>query len=196
MTLRAGAGRQGVYCRVVAGSEAGPPKRPRWQFGTNRQVRQPWGEGSAQERTLEVQLKGCGRTGIPRKYSLKMFEGLEQRDDLMSGGRRLFAAEPGTQIIQPVLQFASQPTHRLQRIRQAQFFGGALEGEPGQELEQPRPQPRGPDGMAGQHVSQEEGKRAPATATPAAIGAKDPLTPHRPSVHAHRIVAVELAVAV
>jgi len=50
--------------------------------------------------------------------------------------------------------------------------------------------------VARQHLGQEEGKRAPATAALAAIGTKDPLTPRRPGAHPRGVVTVEFTVAI
>lgn len=159
--------------------------------------RAPPGDGaSAQERPLKMELKGGGRTGLVREHGAEMFDGLPQRIDLPAGGRGLFAAEPGAQIIQSPVQLAPQPIHRFQRERQPQLLRSGLEGKAGQHVQQPGPHQGSGEGVPRQHFRQDEGKGSSATATLPAIGTKHPLPADGLATGSGGIVAAENAVPV
>ena len=61
---------------------------------------------------------------------------------------------------------------------------------------QERPQRGGRQRVPGQHLGQEQGKRVPAPAAPAAVGAEDPLAADRAAGRVGRIVAVQQAVPI
>lgn len=143
-----------------------------------------------------MKLKSGGWAHLARKHSLKVFDGVPQRVSLPAGRWWLFTAEPGAQIIQALAQLAPEAIHRFQREGQPEFFRGGLDGKPGQQFHQPGPHPRGGERVPWQHVRQQQGKGAPATAALAAIGTKYPLAADRVAGGLVGIVAVEEAVPV
>ena len=114
------------------------PRREKRGGGNAAKKRSPEA-ASTQERTLKMKLKIRRRTLAARKNGLKMFGGLEQRVGVSTAGWRLLAAESYAKAVQPLAQFAPQPTDRFQRKGQPQTFGGGLERKTRQHLHQPPP---------------------------------------------------------
>ena len=131
-----------------------------------------------------MQLEGGRWTALCGEHGLEMFDRVQQWISLCAGRRRLFAAKPRAPVVQPPAQSATEAIHRLQRKRQAQLVRRRLEGKTGQPFQEPGPHQRRRERVPRQNLRQENGKRAPATSAPPAIGTKHPLSAHplRPGV--------------
>lgn len=144
VTLAGGGGGGAGYCRVVAGLKSHAGKSGRDNAAENGA-----GEASlSQERPLKMRLKGRRRTRRRREDLLQMFDGLQHRVGLQTGGRRLLAAKQRANRVQLLPEFAPQPVHGFQRKGQTQLFGGRLEGSARQQLDQRLPEPGSGEGMA------------------------------------------------
>ena len=164
---------------AAAGDRSVPPVRP-----------------STQPRLLEGELKFTHRTGRWGEDVLQMLDGVPKRIGLHARGRFLAAAQEAAQNVQPLPQAGQQVIPRLQRKGQADGLRRGADAGLGEQRRQQRPQDGGRERVTRQHRRQKQGKRAPATAALAAVGAEDPLAPNRLAGGVGRIVAVEQAVPV
>jgi hypothetical protein len=145
---------------------------------------------------LEVPLEIGRGTLAGCKEAFKVSDRLQQRIGVRAFGRPLLAAKPGSQSVQTAPQFSAQRIEGLQGKGQAQLLRRGFEREPGQQLEQPRPQPAGSESVARQNVGKEKAEAAPTAATLAAIATPHPLAALTTACSGVRIIAVKLAVAV
>lgn len=143
-----------------------------------------------------MELKIGWRTGPARKNHPQVFHGLQQRFGLPADRRGLFAAQSGAKTIQLPMQLTPEPIDCFQGERQLHFFGRGFERKPRQRLQEPLPHQRSSQGVTRQNIRQKDGKSAPATATPPAIGTKHPLATNTLAAGLCRIVAAKNTVPV
>lgn len=154
------------------------------------------GRTSTQQRPLESELKFAHRAERIGEDHLKVLDCLQQRIGLGTIGCFASSAQPGANPIRAPAQALEQMVNRLQGERQPQGlrcgFDEGVGQQPGQQLRKQR----GTEGVTREHLGPENGERAAAAATLAAIGTKDPLSPGCLAVGFGGIVAVEQAVPV
>jgi hypothetical protein len=124
---------------------------------------------------LKGELKITDQTAALGKNGLQMFHRVAERIGLGTGWGLLSAIQLRADFRQPAAQPQQQVINRFQRKRQAQFLGGGSDVGVGQQVNQEFAQQDGADRMARENVGQKDRKRASASPTQSAIGAKDPL---------------------
>jgi hypothetical protein len=145
---------------------------------------------------LKLELKLRRGTRALGKHALEVSDGLKQRIGACALGRFLLAAKPSPQSVQTAAQFSAQLIEGLQGKRQTQLFRRGFEREPGYPLDQPSPQPVGPESVARQNIGQEDAEAATTAATLATAAAPHPLPAKTIALSGQRIVAVKLTVVV
>jgi len=145
-----------------------------------------------------VKLKVGYRTKALRKEPAQMLDRLEQRIGLGTVPRLLHSPELGTHCRQLLAQPVQGMIERLQRKGQSQRFRRRFDGTPRPPSVEQSPQPGPRDGMARQHLGQENRKTPPTAAALVPIGAPHSLTALHPPLAVGRVgvVTVELTVAV
>jgi hypothetical protein len=184
---------------IIVLSPARNPRAKKTGDGNSAKIRSKGGRPqgpSTQKRLLKMPLKIRRGTGAARKDGLEMGHRLQQGIALPADRRCLLATQPCSQRIESAAQTAPQAIQRFQREGQPQCFGRGLDRKTRQQFDQPRPDQRSRHRVPGQHVRQEQGKGAAATAALPAIGAKHPLAPERVSVSGVGIIAQRTAVPV
>ena len=151
---------------------------------------------STQQGLLESELKFAHRTERISEDPVEMLDSLQQRIGLGTIGCFASPAQPGANSIRTPAQALEHMVNRLQRERQAQGLRCGFDEGVGQQLDQQLRKQRGTEGVTREHLGPENGERAAAAATLAAIGTKDPLSPGCLAVGCGGIVAVEQAVPV
>lgn len=106
------------------------------------------------------------------------------------------ATQASPHSIQPVAQALEQMINRLQGKGQTCRLRRGLDSGFGQQLDQQLPHNGGVEGVPRQHLRPKNGEGAPAAAAPAAIGAKDSLSPSGLAIGLGGIVAEKKAVPI
>lgn len=189
-----GGGRRVLSCCRPPGTHSGKNTAAAIWKTSRRPCGRP--SGLTQKRMLKMKLEGGRRTALCGEHGLEMFDRVQQWIWLCAGRRRLFAAKPRAPVVQPPAQSATEAIHRLQRKRQAQLVRRHLAGKTGQQFQEPEPHQRSGHGVTRQNLSQKNGKRAPATTAPPAIGTKHPLSAHPLPTGLGAIVAAQETVPV
>ena len=150
----------------------------------------------AHQRVLETALKRHRGAVGAGENNLQVFDGLQEGIGLGTLGCLPLTAEPGPYLWQALAQALKQVVKRFQSERRRELFEGSLDGNARQAAAEQLPKPGGRDGMARQHLGQEDGEGAATTAALPAIGTPDPLPALELMINGAWIVAEKLAVAV
>lgn len=190
--------RQEWPCGVAAGWKKRPGKKSARQFGQTATGLRPANRRlEPKKRVLKPKLKIAHRTETFGKYRSEMLDRLAQRISVGTGWGFLSAAQPAANVRQAEAQPLQQMVDRFQGKGQAQILNRGLDASVGQKLNQEFAQQCGPNGVARQHVSQEDRKCFSATAATTSVRTEDPLAAAEPAAIVFcGIIAVEDTVPV
>lgn len=150
----------------------------------------------AHQRVLKAALERYRGAAGNGENNLQVFDGLQEGIGLGTLRCLPLTAEPGPYLWQASSQALKQVVKCFQSEGRSELFEGSLDGNARQAAAEQLPKPSGRDGMARQHLGQEDGKGPATTAALPAIGAPDPLPALGLMINGAGIVAEKLAVAV